>query len=80
MDLNNKKLGEDVLEYLTKIELKDLQKLYLGNNDLSNIKQLENTKFPKLQKLSLVDNKISDINVLEKVKYDDLREMCISMI
>ena len=75
LDLNNKKLGEDVLEYLTKLDLKDLQKLYLGNNDLSNIQQLANTKFPKLQKLSLVENKISDINILEKVRYDDLREL-----
>ena len=66
LNLEGKALGNKILDYLKKIEFKELKELNLYYTQISDIKALENAKFEKLEKLNLSDNKISDINVLEK--------------
>ena len=63
LELNNKQLGDAILDFLSHMEFNELIKLYLGNNNITNLKKLEFVKFDKLEKLSLVENKITDINV-----------------
>ena len=75
LDLDGLKLGNEIIKSLSKVELKYLEKLYLGNNGISDIKMLEFCDYENLQKLSLVDNKISDINALEKVNFQYLKEL-----
>ena len=74
-DLNfrNKSLGNEILEYLKKIEFKELKELNLSFNNISDIKVLEKVKFERLEILNLSDNKISDINILEKVNFKQLK-------
>ena len=75
IDLNNKKLGDDILNYLCNMELNDVIRLYLGGNDITNINMLDKINMNNLEKLSLINNKISDISVLERVKFDNLKEL-----
>ena len=75
LDLYGKKFGNEILNYLVNIEFNELIKLYLGNNNLTDIKMLEYMNFDKLEKLSLIDNKIIDINVFEKVQFNNLTEL-----
>ena len=53
LNLENKNLGNDILEYLTKIKFNKLKVLKLRNNNISDIKGLENAKFAKLEKLRI---------------------------
>ena len=53
LDLEKCYIGEEGLKDLCKINFKELKELYLGNNDISNIKVLEKVKFEKLEKLYL---------------------------
>ena len=53
LNLENKNLGNDILEYLTKIKFNTLKVLKLRNNNISDIKGLENAKFAKLEKLRI---------------------------
>jgi len=68
-------LGDEGLNDLCKIEFKELKKLNLYGNNISDIKVLEKVKFNKLEILSLGDNQISDINILEKVNFNELKEL-----
>ena len=74
IDLSWTKIGNEGLKDLCQIEFKELKELYLNNNNISDIKVLENVKFEKLEILNLNWNKISDINILEKVKFKELKE------
>ena len=71
--LNNKQLDNEILESLTKINLKELKELYLDNNNINDIKSLEKINCGKLEKLNLRGNKISNISALEKVKFINLK-------
>ena len=75
LDLDNLNLGNEIIDYLSVIELPVLEKLYLANDDISDIKNLEYLDFKNLQKLSLVDNKISDITPLGKCHFQNLKEL-----
>jgi len=75
LELNSKNIGDEGLECLCKIEFKELKTLDLNNNNISNIKALENAKFPKLEILDLGNNKISDINIFQKVDFKELKEL-----
>ena len=59
------------MNYLCKIEFKELKRLYLDNNKISDIKVLEKVKFDKLEILSLSKNKISkneNNSIISKLK------------
>ena len=75
LNLNWKKIGNEGLKHLCKIEFKELKELNLCGNYISDIKVLENVKFENLEILNLSLNKISDINILEKVKFKELKEL-----
>lgn len=78
LNLINYKLGNDIIDYLGKVKLNDLQLLYLSYNNISNIDNLQNVLFDQLTFLILSYNKISDISVLEKVKFDKLQNLGLS--
>ena len=75
LDLSSKNIGNEGLEYLSKIEFKKLKNLDLSNNNISNISALKSIKFINLEILDLSNNKISDIDVLEKVSFKGLKEL-----
>ena len=63
---------------LSKIHFKEIKKLYLGINNISNITPLENMAHNQLEILDLSKNRIKDISVLEKVKFNELKELYLS--
>ena len=75
LDLRWKKLGNNGLEDLCKIEFKELKELILNNNNIEDIKPLEKAKFQKLEILDLSQNKISDINIFEKVTFKGIKQL-----
>ena len=75
LDLGRKKIGNNGLEDLCKIEFKDLKELSLVFNSISDISSLENFKCEKLEILYLNSNKIEDISVLERVKFNKLKTL-----
>ena len=68
-------IGNEGLELISKIEIKELKRLILENNNITNINALEKSKFVNLEKLYLNKNKISDINVLQNVKFEKLQNL-----
>ena len=72
LDLKDKNIGTKELEILKNVNFKELQKLDLSYNEISDIKVLEKVNFKELKELYLEYNNISDIKVLEKVKFDNL--------
>ena len=66
LNLSWKELGNEGLNYLCKIEFKELKKLNLYWNKISDIKVLENVKFDKLEILILTSNNISNIKKIRK--------------
>ena len=73
LNLGFANIGNEGLKDLCKIEFKELKTLYLSNNNISDIKVLENAKYEKLEIINLGENKIFDINILEKVKFKELK-------
>ena len=66
------------LDDFSKIHFKEIHKLYLGINNISNITPLENMVQNQLEILDLNKNRITDISVLEKVKFNELKELFLS--
>ena len=77
LDLSAKNIGNSGLSDLVKIEFKELTKLDLNDNNITNIQFLENAKFEKLEILDLGNNQITDINILEKVNFKELKELIL---
>ena len=73
LNLGKMNLQNDIIEYLVKIKFNELKVLNLENNNLSNIKGLENVNFTKLEELNLKYNEIQDIDILEKFEFKKLR-------
>ena len=71
--LSEKNINNEGLKDLIKIKFKDLKKLYLIKNKISNINTLNEVNFEELKILDLNGNYISDINALEKVKFNKLK-------
>ena len=78
LNLINFKLGNDIIGYLSKLKLSQLQLLYLSYNNISDISNLKNFLFEQLKLLILSYNKITDISVLEKVKFHKLQILGLS--
>ena len=72
LHLNYFDLGNEGLLDLSKIEFKELIKLCLNDNKISDINALGNANFENLRILYLNNNNISDINILEKVNFEYL--------
>ena len=69
LNLSGKYIENEGLKDLSKIKFKELNKLYLSDNKISDISILEKVNFKELKELNLSYNKISDISVLEKVNF-----------
>ena len=78
LNLSGKIIGNEGLKVLVKIKFKELKKLDLSYNKISDISILEKVDYKKLNKLDLSFNKISDINILEKVDFKELKELYLS--
>ena len=75
IELSTKQIGNEGLKNLCNIEFKQLNRLYLFKNNISDIQILEKAKFDKLEVLCLSNNNISDISVLNKVNFFNLKEL-----
>ena len=60
---------------LENADLKQLKKIGLNGNKISDINILEKVKFDKLELLGLGGNEISDINILEKLNLKNLKNL-----
>lgn len=69
------KIGNNGFYILSKIKFDRLRKLYLENNDISDINYLEYGDFSQLESLNFYQNKISDINVLNRVNFRGIKEL-----
>ena len=72
LDLNDKKLNENGLDDLNKIEFIKLKSLILSNNKIKDIKPLYKYN---LEILDLSKNKISEINIFHNNNFTDLKEL-----
>ena len=71
IDLRWKNIGNEELKDLCQIKFKELKKLYLGGNNISDIKVLEKVKFDKLEILDLGNNQIlkkDNNSIISKLK------------
>ena len=75
LKLCGKNYNNDILDYLSNYNLKDLKELYLYNNNIDNIIRFKDIKCEKLQILNLAGNKIKDISVLQQVDFKDLKKL-----
>ena len=75
INLEYKKLGNEILDYFNKIEFKKLKELNLSGNNLLDINKLGKVKLENLKILDLGGNQIKDINILENVNFKELKEL-----
>ena len=75
LNLRNRDSGNEILDYLKRIEFKELKELDLSGNKISDINILEKVYFKELKILDLRYNKITDINILEKVNFKELKAL-----
>ena len=64
------------MKVLENIQFNKLEKLYLGNNEISDINKLEKVNFKELKELYL-NNNISDIKILEKLNFEKLETLSL---
>ena len=75
LKLINKKINDDKLEILSKIEFNNLKELNLSENLISDISLLEKVNLNNLTFLKINYNEISDISKLKKVKFEKIKEL-----
>ena len=78
LNLSNKNIDYEGLKDLVKIKFKELNKLNLSENEITDINILERVNYKKLKELNLSYNQISDINILEKVNFHELEKLNLS--
>ena len=78
INLNGKKVENLDLESLCAIYYKNLKKMDLSNNNISNLEKIINLKSPNLQTLILKNNKIISIEPLKNIKSPNLKNMDLS--
>jgi len=69
LNLYRKNIKNGGLKDLSKIKFKELNKLNLRYNKISDISVLEKVNFKELKELDLISNKLLDISVLAKVNF-----------
>ena len=75
LELCDKNYNNEIVEYIGKLDLKNLKKLFLSGNDISSLNGLIDANFEDLEELSFNINIISDITALEKVNFKKLKEL-----
>ena len=78
LNLNSKKIGNEGLNFLFKINFTSLKQLNLYDNILSYVKVLEKINLKNLEKLSLRCNYLNNINALININFRDLKELDLS--
>ena len=79
LDLWDNNIAE--INFLSKTNLEQLEKLSLGNNQISDLNKItdldffQNITIDNIEKLNLGNNKITDINNLNKIKSEKLKEL-----
>ena len=69
LNISGINIENEGLKGLAKIKFKELNKLNLSWNKISDISILEKVNFKELKELDLISNKLLDISVLEKVNF-----------
>ena len=73
IDLSKKNIEiERVIHHLNQVKFKELKKLLLNNDFISDIKSLKDLGLTQIETIELSKNKISDINVFENVNMENL--------
>ena len=75
LDLSTKIDDTDKFKYLNKIDFKNLKRLILKDNAISDLNLIEISKLLNLEKLDLSNNKLSNINKLENLCLKNLKEL-----
>ena len=78
LDLSSNIIGNKGLEIISMINFKQLKKLNLNDNKITDIKSLEKSKFEKLEIINLGNNNLTDINKLEKLNFRELEELYLN--
>ena len=73
LNLNENYIKNEGVKDLIKIKFKELNKLDLMWNGISDLNILEKANLKELEELNLIHNKITDINILEKVNLKELK-------
>ena len=66
LDLRGKKIENEGLKMLSRINFKNLESLSLSRNGISNLEPLQDMKLSKLKKIDLSYNNITDISPLQE--------------
>ena len=75
LDLGGRNTGNDIFKEIMKYNFKNLIKIYLCNNNISNIDDINLWNEPNLQKLYLSYNQIKDISILTQVNFVKLQTL-----
>ena len=64
---------EEIIDFLNKADLKELQELYLKDDCLSDIKRIINLNYEHLETFDLSDNRLLNIDIFAESKFKKLR-------
>ena len=77
LDLRKKISKNESLEWLIKINFKDLEELNLSENKISDLSILEKSNFRYLKYLNLNYDDIADINIFKKINFNLLNKLTL---
>ena len=75
LNLENKRLGNNIFEDLANMNFNYLNELNLNTNNITDLNNLTNAKFDKLEIFNLNMNEVRDISILENVNWKLLKEL-----
>ena len=78
IDLTNKKLKNDGLKMLSRINFPNLKELILSKNDISSFKCLQDCDIKNLEILKLDHNRINSIEVFPHLPFQKLKEIYLN--
>ena len=78
INLNGKNVGNLDLKLLCSIYYKNLEKIDLSNNNISNLEEIKHLDSPNLKKLILKNNNIKSIEPLTNINSDNLKDIDLS--
>ena len=73
LNLKNKKVENTKLDFLSRVKFESLKALFLNNNEINEIKSLENVSYKSIKYLNLSGNKITDIEPITKANFIELK-------
>ena len=73
LDLWDNNIAE--INFLSKTNLEQLEKLSLGNNQISDLNAFNNINFRQLKELDLWNNKITDLDFFQNITIDNIEKL-----